>query len=33
VSQRSADDQLRAAYEFLTLVETSFGLLSPRLAG
>ena len=32
VSSRDADDQLRAASEFLTLVEDSLGLLAVRLA-
>jgi SAV_6107-like HEPN len=32
VSERDADDQLRAAAEFLTLVEQSFGLLAVPLA-
>ncbi len=33
VTDRDADDQLRAAREFLTLVEQSLGLGQPRLAG
>jgi hypothetical protein len=32
VSDRDADDQLRAAAEFLSLIEQSFGLLSTSLA-
>jgi len=32
VSQRDADDQLRAAEEFLSLVESALGLLSTPLA-